>query len=123
MDTFNRIKKEMKAHALKDFPRECVGLVTKDMQYIPCKNISSTPKTTFFLDPEALVVNDGNIFGIFHSHPGEEDPIPSKEDKMSTMFSEYKFFVGFINKIYTYWYDSNVHALKFEEFESKHLDS
>jgi len=78
MDVFKKLEKEMKAHALHDFPRECVGIISKELEYIRCKNVSQTPKTNFFLDPAALVKYDDNIFGIFHSHPGDEDPIPSK---------------------------------------------
>ena len=40
------------------------------------------PKETFYLDPAALVKHDGNIWGVFHSHPGQENPIPSEEDKV-----------------------------------------
>lgn len=121
MEIFVKLKQDMDAHALRDYPRECVGIITRDLQYIPCENISQTPKDTFFLDPAALVKHDGNIYGIFHSHPGSEDPIPSKEDKLSTIFSEYKFLVGFNSNFYIYWYDSAVNALKFEEFKKEHL--
>ena len=47
-----------------------------------------------------LVRNDNNIWGIFHSHPGEDNPIPSREDKVSAAFQEYKFLVGFNNKFF-----------------------
>lgn len=123
MECFEQLKQDMNNHALRDYPKECVGIITKDYKYIPCKNISDRPKTTFYLDPADLVRHDGNIWGIFHSHPGDNNPIPSSEDKVSAAFSEYKFFVGFNNKFYTYWYDKEVDALKFERFEEKHIDS
>ena len=78
---------------------------------IPCTNISLEPKLTFILDPADLVKHDGNIWGIFHSHPGDENPIPSKEDKVSAAFQEYKFLVGFSNKFFIYWLDQNLDAL------------
>ena len=123
MEQYEQLKEQMNNHALREYPRECVGIITKDYSYIPCKNISNTPKTTFFLDPADLVRHDGNIWGIFHSHPGDDNPIPSSEDKVSAAFNEYKFFVGFNNKFYIYWYDQGVDALKFERFEEKHLAS
>lgn len=114
---------DMNNHALREYPRECVGIVTKDFEYIPCKNISDRPKYTFFLDPADLVRYDGNIWGVFHSHPGSDNPLPSSEDKTSAAFNEYKFLVGFNNKFYIYWYDVNVDALKFEKLEEKHFVS
>lgn len=118
---FTKLLEDMNNHALRDYPRECVGIITKDFNYIPCKNLSDNPKFTFFLDPAALVEHDGNIWGIFHSHPGSEHPIPSKEDKYSAAFSEYKFLVGFNNKFFIYWYDKNVDALKFQPFTKEHM--
>ena len=121
MERFLKLKEDMNAHAMLDYPRECVGIITNDFKYIPCNNISHIPKHTFILDPVDLVKNDGNIWGIFHSHPGEENPLPSKEDKVSAAFKEYKFIVGFNNKFFTYWLDHNVDALMFDEFKEEHL--
>ena len=120
MENYEQLKADMQRHALKDYPREAVGIITKDFLYIPCLNISESPKTTFYLDPAALVKHDGNIWGIFHSHPGEEVPIPSAEDKVSAAFTEYKFLVGFTSKVFIYWLDENIDALLFEPFEEKH---
>jgi len=121
MEKFKKLTDAMNNHALKDYPCEAVGLITKDFDYIPCKNISDSPKDTFILDPAALVEHDENIWGFFHSHPGDENPIPSKEDKESAAFQEYKFLVGFNNKFKIYWYDNNLDALIFDAFEEKHL--
>ena len=123
MERFDELKDAMNAHALRDYPREAVGIITKDFNYIPCKNISLEPKITFILDPADLMKHDGNIWGIFHSHPGDENPIPSKEDKVSAAFQEYKFLVGFNNKFFIYWLDENLDALIFDKFEGRHLVS
>lgn len=117
---FAKLLVDMNNHALRDYPRECVGIITKDCEYIPCNNISENPKFTFYLDPADLVKHDGNIWGIFHSHPGSDLPIPSSEDKVSAAFNAYKFVVGFNNKFFIYWYDKAVDALKFEPFEEGH---
>ncbi len=117
---FEKLKTEMNNHALKDYPRECVGIITKTFEYIPCKNLSDTPTKTFFLDPSALVKYDTNIWGIFHSHPGSEHPIPSSEDKVSAAFQQYKFIVGFNNKFFIYWYEQKIDALKFEPWRVDH---
>ena len=81
MERFDELKDAMNAHALRDYPREAVGIITKDFNYIPCKNISLEPKITFILDPADLMKHDGNIWGIFHSHPGDENPIQVKKIK------------------------------------------
>lgn len=120
---FITLTNAMNNHALQEYPRECVGIITKSFTYVPCRNISDNPKFTFFLDPADLVKHDGNIWGIFHSHPGSDNPLPSSEDKLSAAFNEYKFVVGFNNKFYLYWYAKNVDALKFEKFEETHLVS
>ena len=121
MERFTKLKEDMNAHSMQDYPRECVGIITNDFTYIPCKNTSPFPKDTFILDPAALVKYDENIWGIFHSHPGDENPLPSKEDKVSAAFQEYKFLVGFNNKFFLYWLDSNVDALMSDEFKEEHL--
>jgi len=123
MERFTKLIEAMNTHAMKDYPREAVGIVTNDHKYVPCKNISQSPKITFFLDPADLVKHDGDIWGIFHSHPGAEQPIPSSEDKTSAAFQQYKFLVGFNNKFYIYWLDNEINALKFDEFKEEHLVS
>ena len=120
MEKFSKLKEDMNNHALRDYPLEAVGIITKDFDYIPCKNISDLPKETFYLDPAALVKHDGNIWGVFHSHPGQENPIPSEEDKVGAAFQEYKFLVGFNNKFYIYWYNDKLDTLIFDDFEEHH---
>lgn len=123
MGSFDRLTAAMNKHAMDSYPLECVGIITKELVYVPCKNISNTPKLSFYLDPAALVQYDGNIWGIFHSHPGDENPIPSKDDKLSAAFNQYKFIVGFNNKFYLYWFDSALDVLCFEPLKEQHLDS
>lgn len=115
---FNELLKDLGKHSLEEFPRECCGIITKDFKYVKTKNISSRPKNSFVVDPLAILKYEDNIWGFFHSHPGAEDPIPSKQDLDSTIFSEYKFIVGFANNFYTYWLEQD--SLKFEEFNESH---
>lgn len=121
MDSYKQLISDMNSHTMLEYPKECVGIITKNFEYVKCKNISDTPKLTFYLDPADLVKHDGNIWGIFHSHPGSTNPLPSREDKVSAAFNEYRFLVGFNNKFFIYWYEKNIDALKFEKFEEKHL--
>ena len=120
MDWYTTLTNDMNNHALRDYPREAVGIIHKDFTYVPCKNLSTAPTYSFVLDPVAFITYDNNIWGIFHSHPGADKPIPSKDDKVSAAFQEYKFLVGFNNEFYIYWMDSKVDALKFDQLRKEH---
>ena len=108
-------------HFLSEYPREACGLITKDFTYIPCKNISPAPKDSFIVDPITLLKYEDNTWGIVHSHPGDENPIPSEKDMASTVFDEYKFIVGFSDKFFIYWFDKKLQILRYEPFEIHHL--
>lgn len=115
---FELLVQEMQAHSLVEYPKEACGIITKDFTYIPCKNISNKPKTSFIVDPLSILKHEHNIWGFYHSHPGSADPIPSKKDMESTVFSEYKFLVGFAQNTYIYWLEDN--SVKFERFDENH---
>ena len=121
MERFDKLIYEMQSHAEEDYPREACGVILKDFTYVRADNLSNTPTLTFELDPGVLVKYDDQIWGIFHSHPGSDQPLPSREDKLAAAFAEYKFIVGFGLKYFIYWYDSKLDALKFDKFESKHI--
>lgn len=118
-DNFTNLITALNNHSIAEYPREACGIITKDFTYVPCKNISSSPKTTFVIDPLAILEHEDNIWGFYHSHPGSADPVPSKKDLESTLFSNFKFLVGFANSTYIYWLnDSN--SLSFERFNESH---
>lgn len=118
-DNFTNLITALNNHSIAEYPREACGIITKDFTYVPCKNISSSPKTTFVIDPLAILEHEDNIWGFYHSHPGSADPVPSKKDLESTLFSDFKFLVGFANSTYIYWLnDSN--SLSFERFNESH---
>lgn len=121
MNKLEKLINEMGKHAQSEYPKECCGLITKSFEYVPCKNISPLPKESFIVDPETLLEYEDDCWGIFHSHPGDENPIPSEEDKRGAVFEEFKFIVGFNKKFYIYWIDNNVDALKFDELKEEHL--
>ena len=119
--TYENLIKDMQMHAEQENPKECCGVITTDFEYVPCKNISLQPEDYFVLDPLALVEHMDDCWGIFHSHPGQDNPLPSENDIASTSFEEYNFLVGWKEKFYIYWYDTNVKALKFEKLTEDHL--
>jgi cell wall-associated NlpC family hydrolase len=67
-----------KAHSMKEFPKESVGVVINN-QYHPLENVHETPETDFRVDPKVYLdlENDG-VQAIIHSH--NEFPHASKKD-------------------------------------------
>lgn len=115
---FNQLLVKLSKHSLNSYPAEACGIVTKDMDYIECKNISPQPKISFILDPVAIYKYEDSIWGFYHSHPGDENPLPSEKDVASTIFKDYKFLVGFKDKFFIYWFDK---ILRYEPFTIKHF--
>lgn len=118
-DYFNSLLVSLSNHSISALPNEACGIITKQFTYVPTKNISTRPKNNFIIDPIAILQNEENIWGFYHSHPYSDNPIPSKNDSISTVFSEYKFVVGFNNKFYIYWLRAPG-ILEFEVFNESH---
>ena len=119
--TFKNLINSMKNHANSEHPKECCGIITTDFEYIPYKNIAPAPENYFILDPIAFVDYPDTCWAIFHSHPDQDNPLPSENDIESTSFEEYKFIVGWKEKFYLYWYDTNIESLKFKKFTEDYL--
>lgn len=117
---FNKLISHLGNHSLSELPKEACGIITKQFEYFPSKNISNKPNNSFIVDPIDIVKHDDNIWGFFHSHPYVQDPIPSIKDLDSTIYNEYKFIVGFANIFYIYWLDSK--QLRFERFNESHCN-
>lgn len=115
---FKRLIDDMGKHSISELPKEACGIITKDFYYVPTKNISKVPTKSFIIDPLSILEHENNIWGFFHSHPYSADPIPSSADVDSTIFSEYRFIVGFANNFYIYWNDNS--ELRFERFNETH---
>ena len=121
-EIFEKLKNDMSAHFITEYPREACGIITNNWSYIPCKNISTTPKDTFVLDPVSLLEYENTAWGVVHSHPGSDNPIPSEEDMASAVFDCYKFIVGFNNRFYIYWFNKKSNTLMYEELEERHFE-
>ena len=118
-ETYDNLVLELKTHCQANYPLECCGIITKEFKFISCENISTHPKESFILDPGMLMRYDGNIWGLYHSHPGDAPPYPSKQDSHTVLLKDYKFLVGNTQKIYIYWYERKEYVI--DRFEDKHL--
>lgn len=76
-----------KAHAETEYPKESVGIVTLDGEYVPLVNIHPDPENYFEISDEDLVAYADDIACVIHSHCYEKDEIdpgligPSKADQ------------------------------------------
>lgn len=61
------IEEAIKQHAEKEYPNECCGLIVGE-EYIPMKNISDSPETSFRINPEKFVEYNDDIRCVIHSH-------------------------------------------------------
>jgi proteasome lid subunit RPN8/RPN11 len=77
-----RIIDAAKTHAIRDCPREAVGVIVGD-RYLPQENISPDAAKTFELPVDAWLKH-GRIQGVLHSHPNGND-YPSAADMASQM--------------------------------------
>ena len=81
-----RTAAEAIAHALREYPRECCGLVVVvkgKERYVPCANVCSDPENGFEISGQeyAEVEVLGEIVALVHSHP-DCGPQPSEADKV-----------------------------------------
>ena len=88
---------EFRAHAVREFPRECCGLfivVGGKERYVPCRNIATTPQEHFILSPEdyAEAEDLGAVIAVGHSHPNERAR-PSPADKVMCETSGLPWFI------------------------------
>jgi proteasome lid subunit RPN8/RPN11 len=92
-DLFPAASAAAMAHAESEYPKECVGVISLDGEYIPLENVSPNPETTFCVseaDDFEYVTLDENgkprVAAMLHSQcyaKGEVEPAligPSRED-------------------------------------------
>lgn len=78
----------MRAHAIAEYPRECVGFVVVDHTgqelYMPGENLAPDPEAGFVTAPQAWADAEdaGRVVAFVHSHP-EGSAEPSDADRVS----------------------------------------
>ena len=83
---------EILAHARKQAPQECCGLIGGDTtdkatSVYRTRNVAATPLVTYEAAPEdlfaaqrAMRARGEELIAIYHSHPRSKDPQPSETD-------------------------------------------
>lgn len=123
MTNYNQLITDMGKYAQAQYPFEACGIITNDFDFIPSKNISNKPRHSFMIDPVLLVENDGNIWGIFHSHPNEAHSQPSEEDLKHLVYDNLKFVLGVNNNMFIYWYDAEKGIKRYEKLNESHFEN
>ena len=57
-----------KRHAEIEFPKESVGIVTLDGEYVPLVNVHATPDKSFAISDEDALAYHDNMAAVIHSH-------------------------------------------------------
>lgn len=76
--------KAIKAHAEREYPKECCGLIVlvkAKETYIPCSNVAKEPENDFSISPQdyANAEDLGDIVGVVHSHPDASNRASPKD--------------------------------------------
>jgi proteasome lid subunit RPN8/RPN11 len=121
MINYKQLTTELGKYAQAQYPFEACGIITKDFRFIPSKNLSNKPRSSFMLDPLLFVEHDDNIWGIFHSHPNEKHSAPSEEDLKHLVYDELKFVLGVQDTLFIYWYDKEKNIKRYELLNEDHF--
>ena len=108
MELTEKIKDEIKSHALIDQTKECCGLIIEGSAVIPCKNRASDSNAHFIINAGDIkkAAKKGKLMAVYHSHIDDDynyDHL-SQED---TVVSEHLRIISILyslteDKFYTY---------------------
>ena len=93
----------MEAHARREHPAECCGVLSGKNGVItniyPLRNEADTPETKYFATPEDLFAatkrmreSDQELLGVYHSHP-RSPAYPSASDVEMAFYPEAIYFI------------------------------
>ena len=100
----HELLEDVRAHAAEAAPDECVGLLFGHSEQVDrilrLTNVSPTPQTHFFADPQALFTalqeadrRSEQLLGNYHSHP-QTDAFPSLTDLAGAQGKTVQLIVG-----------------------------
>lgn len=106
--TMDRLERDgllagMRAHAERDYPRECCGLVLRDAEalaLLPCANVIDewhardpgtfprTSRNAYLVDPRLLMTHERALAAVYHSHPDGEARFSAEDVAMAAPLGE-----------------------------------
>ena len=103
----DEIKKEIRQHALDEFPKECCGLIVPEgdgYKIVKCRNLLNA-ENKFLVDPEIFNHDDNrNFTTVYHSHTHEKYVDFSEEDElMSNKISKDFLMYNVVNDTFKYY--------------------
>lgn len=110
----DEVKKEIRDHALEEFPKECCGiLIPKNDTYkvVKCENLFKSEKK-FLINPEIFNNADNrNFSAIYHSHTDEKNIDFSPEDELVSNKIKKDFIMyNVVNEEFKYYAWKNLNA-------------
>lgn len=110
----DEIKKEIREHALDEFPKECCGLIIPDAgryKIVKCNNLFNS-ENKFFIDPETFNhENNRNFIIVYHSHTHEKYVDFSEEDELvSNKIGKDFLMYNVVNDEFKYYESKDVTA-------------
>lgn len=87
MELSRSLQRAIAAHAAREHPRECCGLIVRgarQRRYVACRNAAGSPSEHFVIDHQdwCAAEDQGEVLAIVHSHP-DVPATPSMADRVS----------------------------------------
>lgn len=87
MELSRSLQRAIAAHAAREHPRECCGLIVRGVRqrrYVACRNAAGSPSEHFVIDHQdwCAAEDQGEVLAIVHSHP-DVPAAPSMADRVS----------------------------------------
>ncbi|EPG0575949.1 C40 family peptidase [Pseudomonas aeruginosa] len=87
MELSRSLQRAIAAHAAREHPRECCGLIVRGVRqrrYVACRNAAGSPSEHFVIDHQdwCAAEDQGEVLAIVHSHP-DVPATPSMADRVS----------------------------------------
>ena len=99
-----RIKQEIKKHAIDEVPHECCGILLQNenensLEILKCENSSAHKANHFLISPRDYLKasEKGKIIAFYHSHCSEEDSF-SEYDKLQSEQHNIKYILYCVEK-------------------------
>lgn len=85
-----------------DDTEERCGLILKGDKVVECDNIAEDKTRGFEIDPQALIDNEEDLIGTWHTHPGEGSNLSEKDYLGFLMWPKLKHYIISMDSVSAY---------------------